>query len=224
MIQSHPLSDRNTTDYNGSVTLHILRTFMTLPLPREQVFAFFSDAANLQSITPAELHFRMLTPQPVQMSERTLIDYKLRLLGVPLRWQARISRWEPPIAFIDEQVRGPYRLWEHTHRFYEDGDKTIIEDIVCYELPFSPFGEVFHPLVRLQLKRIFRFRQSAVRSCLLGADEQTGVSLVVNTLATCLLSRPLRYWSILLKCARPAKRRQQAAWNAKPFRWKGKRG
>jgi ligand-binding SRPBCC domain-containing protein len=106
------------------------------------------------------------------MSEGTLIDYRLRLLGIQLRWQARISSWQPPIKFVDEQVRGPYQLWEHTHTFYEDKGKTIIEDVVRYQLPFAPFGEVFHPLVRLQLKRIFRFRQSAVRSCLLGADEQ----------------------------------------------------
>jgi ligand-binding SRPBCC domain-containing protein len=78
------------------------------------------------------------------MHEGTLIDYRLRLLGVPLRWRARISHWEPPVGFVDEQLRGPYRLWEHTHRFRDSGGAmTVVEDVVRYKLPAAPVGEFF---------------------------------------------------------------------------------
>ena len=144
---------------------------MRLPLPREQVFTFFAEAGNLQRITPPELGFTILTPQPMRLAEGALIDYKLRLFGLPLRWQTRITHWDPPHQFVDEQLRGPYKLWIHTHRFYEQEDVTTIEDEVQYRLPFWPLGEVAYPLVRAQLQRIFRYRQQIIRKDLVGAVE-----------------------------------------------------
>ncbi|HXW05389.1 MAG TPA: SRPBCC family protein [Vicinamibacterales bacterium] len=142
---------------------HGFRTKLELPLARERVFPFFADAANLQRITPPELHFRVLTPLPIVMAEGALIRYRLRLMGVPFEWLSRITVWNPPVEFVDEQVKGPYRTWIHKHLFVETSEGTRIHDAVTYELPFHPFGELAAPLVRLQVRRIFAYRARALQ-------------------------------------------------------------
>lgn len=142
------------------------RTRLELPLARERLFPFFADAANLQVVTPPELHLRLLTPQPIVMAEGTLIRYRMRLLGVPFEWLTRISVWNPPQEFVDEQVEGPYRTWIHKHLFVETSEGTRMHDAVTYELPFYPVGELAAPLVHLQVRRLFGFRARALKRVL----------------------------------------------------------
>lgn len=140
---------------------YTLETELWLPRRRDEVFPFFADAFNLESITPPWLKFEVLTPRPIEMRPGLRIDYRLRLRGLPLRWQSEITVWEPPCRFVDEQRRGPYRAWIHEHKFEERAANTLATDRVRYAVIG---GRLLHALfVRRDVERIFRFRQAKLR-------------------------------------------------------------
>ena len=150
---------------------HRLHYTTHLPLPRDEVFAFFADAENLERITPPELAFSITTPTPIDIREGALIEYRLGLFGVRFGWRTEITAWEPPYRFVDQQLAGPYRRWHHTHSFVEvagpDGRPgTQMDDVVLWQLPLSPLGELAYPAVRAQLARIFGYRKRRIREIL----------------------------------------------------------
>ncbi len=131
---------------------------MRFDAPIETVFGFFADARNLARMTPQDLDFRMRTPQPIAMRRGAIIEYALRVRGVPVRWKTLISDWQPGARFVDHQLRGPYEVWRHEHRFTRDGEGTLVEDRVTYGLPLAPLSDVALPMVRADLARVFRHR------------------------------------------------------------------
>lgn len=144
--------------------LHRLERTLRVERPRDEVFAFFADASNLEAITPAFLRFRILTPAPIAMHPGARIEYALSLFGVPVRWRTRITVWEPGVRFVDEQESGPYAVWRHTHEFEPQGDATLVRDLVEYAMPFGPLGRLARALfVARTLERIFDYRRDAIR-------------------------------------------------------------
>jgi len=149
------------------MALHVLRRRQWIPLPRPEVFEFFADASNLETITPEWLNFRILSPTPVELHTGARIDYRLRWHGVPIAWTTEIRKWNPPYGFVDTQIRGPYQLWHHTHRFEAVEDGTLMTDVVWYKAPFGPLGELAHRLrVRRDVERIFDYRYHRIGSLL----------------------------------------------------------
>lgn len=143
---------------------YLLERSQRIEVPVERAFAFYGDALNLEPMTPPWLHFEVTTPGRIAMRAGALLDYRLRLHGVPIRWRTRIETWEPPRRFVDTQLKGPYSLWEHTHTFEADGEgATVIHDRVRYAIPLGPIGALANLLfVRRDLRRIFDYRATAV--------------------------------------------------------------
>jgi ligand-binding SRPBCC domain-containing protein len=142
--------------------VHTLERSQLVPADPDDVFEFFARARNLERLTPPWLRFQVLTPEPIAMREGTLIDYRLRLHRLPIRWHTRIERWVPPRTFVDRQLRGPYRLWHHRHEFTAAPGGTLMRDRVHYALPLGALGALALPLVRRDLRAIFDHRQAVI--------------------------------------------------------------
>jgi ligand-binding SRPBCC domain-containing protein len=162
-------------DDSVTITRHgrrgsVLRAVTSIPRPLDETFAFFADARNLEAITPPSLGFRIASDVGDGTTARNmLIDYRISLRGIPMRWRTRITRYDPPHAFVDEQLRGPYRLWRHVHRFASDGDgATLMTDEVWYR-PIGPWPLAWladRMFVGREVRGIFRWRTERLRELL----------------------------------------------------------
>ena len=145
---------------------HVLEARVWLARPRPEVFAFFADPANLLRITPPRVGLRLLTP-PATLAAGAVLDFRVRWLGLPLRWRAYVREYDPPYRFVDVQVRGPWARWEHRHLFLEENGGTWVEDRVTYRLPFGPLGRLAHgALVHRQLRALWAYRQARLADLL----------------------------------------------------------
>jgi ligand-binding SRPBCC domain-containing protein len=158
---------------------YVLERSQVIRRPRREVFAFFADAFNLELITPEFLHFRILTPFPIQMAPGTTIEYELRLFGVPLRWSTLIEKWTPGASFVDVQMRGPYRFWRHLHSFADERDGSVrVSDRVEYQMPFGFLGRLAHALiVRKLLEKIFDYRARTTKQLLDESVQSLGLMM-----------------------------------------------
>lgn len=139
---------------------YIMRREQWIARPIQEVFAFFADAHNLEEITPPWLGFKILSMSANAISEGTVIRYRLRLHGLPIHWRTEIREWNPPHYFVDDQTKGPYKQWRHTHRFEAHGSRTKMIDEVQYSLPFGVLGRIVHAVkVRRDISRIFDYRR-----------------------------------------------------------------
>ncbi len=149
-----------------------LETTTRISAPIDEVWPFFSNARNLERLTPAFLEFEVLTPDPIEMEVGTRIDYKLRIRGLPIRWQSEITAWEPQHRFVDEQRRGPYKAWIHEHTFEAEGDATIARDFVQYD---HVGGRLANRLmVGPDVRRIFAYREKVLQEIFGATQREAG--------------------------------------------------
>jgi ligand-binding SRPBCC domain-containing protein len=157
-----------------SMADHVLEARVWLARPRPDVFAFFADPRNLSRVTPPAVHLRLLTPATA-LAAGAVLDFRLRWLGVPLRWRTYVREYDPPHRFVDVQVRGPWARWEHRHLFLEEGGGTWVEDRVTYRLPLGALGRLAHAaLVHRQLRASWAYRQARLGELLTRPEAAAG--------------------------------------------------
>jgi ligand-binding SRPBCC domain-containing protein len=143
---------------------HTFQSEIVINAPRREVFSFFSKAENLEKLTPNWLQFKILTNLPIEIKKGSLIDYRLKFYGIPIKWKTEITLWDPPSRFIDTQLKGPYRTWIHEHRFIDMNDCTKMIDSVTYQAPGGLFSSIIVKLfVKNSVNKIFDFRSRIIK-------------------------------------------------------------
>ena len=143
--------------------LYTLESNQFINKPIEEVFQFFSKPENLSVFTPAKLGFKILSPNPIKMGVGRLIDYNIYLMGIPIHWRTLITDYEPPNMFVDQQIKGPYTMWHHTHTFHKVKGGVEIKDRVVYSIPFGFLGRLLNYLwIKRDLNNIFLHRKKVI--------------------------------------------------------------
>ena len=157
--------------------IHTLKRKQLIPYDRETVFNFFKSPENLEKITPPKVKFNIITPSPIIMRSGTILDYTIKLLGIPVRWTTMITEFNEPIGFSDVSLKGPYSFWYHQHTFEKTTGGTVMHDTVTYALPFGVIGSAVHALwVKNQLKHIFDFRAEVISALFENIDNANRIS------------------------------------------------
>ncbi len=149
------------------ITENIFTVKQFVPLNRSQVFSFFSKAENLEILTPEFLNFQIQKKSTPDIEKGTLIDYTLKIHGVPVKWRTLIKEWDPDQSFVDFQLKGPYKKWHHLHTFEDVVGGTLICDYVTFEIPGWIFGKALLPLIRRDVEQIFSFRKKKIKELVL---------------------------------------------------------
>ncbi len=162
--------------------MRVLEVSQWLPVTPEELWPFFTNIMNLERITPKWVNFTILTPPNTPVHEGVILDYRIRIRGVRVHWRTRLSVFEPPHRFVDEQIKGPYSLWRHEHRFHEERGGTRCLDRVEFQ---SPLGIILHPMfVDRDVRRIFEYRARALRTIFGGEDADHPVISITRPTGT----------------------------------------